>query len=126
MFWEKIRKNIIALYKNERLSITIENNIFETDFFDGTINLVTGKFSPFRKKKTTSHFISTRPRYLNILRLSENLGTVTTQIHFPIGIKNKTKNFQNTSGHARQRHQLHRKMEHRSLYLNMQMWLKKV
>ena len=51
MFWEKIRKNIIALYKNERLSITIENNIFEKDFFDGTINLVTGKFSPFRKKK---------------------------------------------------------------------------
>ena len=46
---KKIRKNIIALFKNERLSMTIENNLFETAFFEVTSNLVTGKFSPFSK-----------------------------------------------------------------------------
>ena len=49
MYWKKIRKNIIALFKNERLSMTIENNLFEADFFEVTFNLVTGKFSPFSK-----------------------------------------------------------------------------
>ena len=49
MCWNKIRKNIIALSKNERLSITIANNLFQTDFFDLPSNLVAGKFSPFRK-----------------------------------------------------------------------------
>ena len=62
MYWKKIRKNIIALYKNERLSITIENNLFETDFFDATINLVTGKFSPFRKKNNQPLYINATTR----------------------------------------------------------------
>ena len=46
---DKMRKNIIALFKNEALSITIETNLFETDFLDVTFNLATGKFFPFRK-----------------------------------------------------------------------------
>ena len=29
----KMRKNIIVLFKNEKLSITLEINLFETDFF---------------------------------------------------------------------------------------------
>ena len=46
---DKMRKNIIALFKNEGLSITIETNLFETDFLDVTFNLATGKFFPSRK-----------------------------------------------------------------------------
>ena len=46
---DKMRKNIIALFKNEGLSITIETNLFETDFLDVTFNLAMGKFFPFRK-----------------------------------------------------------------------------
>ena len=37
----KMRKNIIALFKNEDLSITMETNLFETDFIDVTFNLAT-------------------------------------------------------------------------------------
>ena len=33
---DKMRKNIIALFKNEGLSITIETNLLETDFLDVT------------------------------------------------------------------------------------------
>ena len=46
---DKMRKNIMALFKNEGLSITIETNLFETDFLDVTFNLATGKFFPSRK-----------------------------------------------------------------------------
>ena len=55
---DKMRKNIIALFKNEGLSITIETNFFETDFLDVTFNLVTEKFFPFRKP-------SNQPLYIN-------------------------------------------------------------
>ena len=37
----KMRKNVIALFKNEDLSITMETNLFETDFIDVTFNLAT-------------------------------------------------------------------------------------
>ena len=46
---DKMRKDIIALFKNEGLSITIETNLFETDVLDVTFNLAMGKFFPFRK-----------------------------------------------------------------------------
>ena len=42
---DKMRKNIIALFKNEGLSITIETNLFETDFLDVTFNLAVISFS---------------------------------------------------------------------------------
>ena len=63
MYWKKIRKNIIAVFKNEKLSITIENNLFETDFFTLTFNLVTGKFSPFRKPNNQSLYINAKSNH---------------------------------------------------------------
>ena len=41
---DKMRKNIITLFKNEGLGITIDTNLIETDFLDVTFNLATGKF----------------------------------------------------------------------------------
>ena len=64
---DKMRKNIIALFKNEGLSITIETNLFETDFLDVTFNLATGKIFPFRTP-INQRFISTRN--LTIHRIS--------------------------------------------------------
>ena len=43
----RISKDIIALFKKEGLSITIETNLIETDFLDVTFNLATKKYSPF-------------------------------------------------------------------------------
>ena len=40
---DRIKKDIIALFKKEGLSITIETNFIETDFFDVTFNLATKK-----------------------------------------------------------------------------------
>ena len=43
----RISKDIIALFKKEGLSITIETNLIETDFLDVTFNLATKKYFPF-------------------------------------------------------------------------------
>ena len=55
---ERMRKDIISIFKNEVLSITIETNIIETDFLDVTFNLLTGKYFLFRK-------VNNKPLYRN-------------------------------------------------------------
>ena len=54
---DRIRKDI-ALFKEERLSITIETNLIETDFLGVTLNLVTKKCFPFRKANNTPLYIN--------------------------------------------------------------------
>ena len=56
----RIKKDIIVLFKEERLSIIIETNLFEVDFLDVTFNLATVKYFSFRKANNT-------PIYINIL-----------------------------------------------------------
>ena len=53
-----MRKDIISIFQNEGLSITIETNLIETDFLDVTFNLLTGKYFPFRK-------VNNKPLYIN-------------------------------------------------------------
>ena len=55
---DKIRKKIIAAFKDEGLSITVETNLSATDFLDVTFNLTNGKYFPFRKPNN-------RPLYIN-------------------------------------------------------------
>ena len=55
---DRIRKDIIALFKEEGLSITIETNLIETEFLDVTFNLATKKYFPFRKANN-------KPLYIN-------------------------------------------------------------
>ena len=65
----KMRKNIIALFKNEGLSITIETNLFETDFIDVTFNLATRKSFSFRKSNNQPLYINVKSNHPpNILR----------------------------------------------------------
>ena len=55
----RLRKDIIAIFKSEGLSITIETNLIETDFLDVIFNLHTGKYFPYRKPNND-------PLYINI------------------------------------------------------------
>ena len=50
---DRIRKDIIALFKSEALSITIDTNSIETDFLDISFLLEMDKF--FRYKKAEQH-----------------------------------------------------------------------
>ena len=49
---DRIKKDIISIFKNEGLSITIETNLIETDFLDVTFNLLTGSISHSEKLLT--------------------------------------------------------------------------
>ena len=46
---DKLRKEIIKIFKTEGLNITIETNLTTTDFLDVSFDLSTGKYYPFRK-----------------------------------------------------------------------------
>ena len=66
---DKLRKNIIALFKNEGLSISTETNLFETDFLDRSFNLAAGKCFPFRKPNKQPLYINAKSNHLpNTLR----------------------------------------------------------
>ena len=46
---ERIKKNISKIFQNNGLKITTESNLLQTDFLDITLNLITGKYWPYRK-----------------------------------------------------------------------------
>ena len=58
-----MRKNIITLFKNEGLGITIDTNLTETDFLDVTFNLATGKFFPYRKPNNIPLYINVKSNH---------------------------------------------------------------
>ena len=55
---DRTRKDILPLFKEEGLSITIDTNLIETDFLDVTFNLATKKYFPFRKANNTPLYIN--------------------------------------------------------------------
>ena len=54
-----MRKNIIALFKEKGITITIDTNLIETEFLNVTFILATGKLFPCRKPNNL-------PLYLNV------------------------------------------------------------
>ena len=58
---DQMRQNIVALFKNKKLSIVIETNLFEMDFLNVTFNLVIGKFFLFRKPNNQLLYIIVEP-----------------------------------------------------------------
>ena len=60
---DKMRKNIITLFKNEGLGITIDTNLIETDFLDVTFNLTIGKFFPYRKPNNIPLYINVKSNH---------------------------------------------------------------
>ena len=60
---DKLRKDIISLFKAEGLSITIHTNLIETDFLDVSFNLNTGKYFPFKKPNSTLIYIHSKSNH---------------------------------------------------------------
>ena len=60
---DKMRKNIITVFKNKGLGITIDTNLIETDFLDVTFNLATGKFFPYRKPNNIPLYINVKSNH---------------------------------------------------------------
>ena len=50
---DRIRKDIIALFKSEGLCITIDTNLIETEFSDVSFKVEMDRFFPYRKPSNT-------------------------------------------------------------------------
>ena len=61
---DRIRKDIIALFKPEGLSITIDTDLIETDFLDVLFNLQMDSFFPYRKPNNTPLHIHSESNHL--------------------------------------------------------------
>ena len=55
---ERIKKGIIALFKENDLAITIQTSMKEVDFLDVNLNLETEKFKPYSKPNNTPTYIN--------------------------------------------------------------------
>ena len=60
---DRLRKDIILLFKLESLKITCETNIIETDYLELTMNIKTGKYFPFRKPNDKPQYIHTESNH---------------------------------------------------------------
>ena len=60
---DRLRKRITALFKEENLSITIETNLFSTDFLDVTLDLQREKYYPYRKPNNKLSYINARSNH---------------------------------------------------------------
>ena len=56
---DKLRKDIISVFKDEELSITIDTNLIETEFLDVYFNITSKKYRPYRKP-------GNNPLYVNV------------------------------------------------------------
>ena len=52
---DQLRKKIVAIFKNNKLNITTECNLVQTDFLD--LNLKSGKYWPYRKPNSEPLYI---------------------------------------------------------------------
>ena len=59
----ELRIDIIILFKDERLSITIDTNLIETDFLDVSFSLNTGKYFTFRKPNNAPLYIQLKSNH---------------------------------------------------------------
>ena len=53
-----LRKDVIAVFHNEGLNITIDTNLTTSDFIEITLDLFTGKQYPYRKPNDNSLYVN--------------------------------------------------------------------
>ena len=55
---ERLRKKLIAMFKDEGLNITTEGNVTVVDFLDVVLDLETESFKPFTKPNANTRYVS--------------------------------------------------------------------
>ena len=55
---ERTKKNISTIFQNNSLKITAESNLLQNNFLDITLNLMAGKYWPYRKPGDTPLYIN--------------------------------------------------------------------
>ena len=60
---KRIKKNIATIFQNNGLKITTESNLLRTDFLDIILNLITGKYWPYRKPGDIPLYINAKSNH---------------------------------------------------------------
>ena len=60
---DQLRKKIVAIFKNNKLDITTECNLVQTDFLDLNLDLKSGKYWPYRKPNSEPLYIDARSNH---------------------------------------------------------------
>ena len=55
---DRLRKDVIAIFHNEGLKITIDTNLTTADFLDVTLDLFTRKYFPYRKPNDSPLYVN--------------------------------------------------------------------
>ena len=61
---DQLHKKIVAIFKNNKLDITTECKLVETDFLDLNLDLKSGKYWPYRKLNSEPLYIDARSNHL--------------------------------------------------------------
>ena len=65
---DRLRKNIIAIFREEGLSITCDTNLIVTDYLDVTFNMSTGKYEPYRKENNPPLYIHAKSNHPSTIK----------------------------------------------------------
>ena len=82
---DRLRKDVIAIFHNEGLKITINKNLTTTDFLDVTLDLFIGKYFPYRKPNDSPLYVNDNsnhpPNILDQLPKMVNIGLSSLSIN---------------------------------------------
>ena len=60
---DRLRKDIVKIFKDKQLNITIDTNLKITEFLDVTLDLDTGKYYPYKKPNDTTRYINSKSNH---------------------------------------------------------------
>ena len=72
---DRARKDIIQIFKDCGLKVTVETLLKQTDFLDVTLDLPTGRYWPFRKPNNTSLYIHAKSNHPPLPSIIKHLPT---------------------------------------------------
>ena len=77
---ERIKKNILTIFQNNSPEITTESNLLQNDFLDITLNLITGKYWPYRKPGDIPLYINAKSNHPPNIKKTINQNDLITLI----------------------------------------------
>ena len=95
--FERLKKKLVKIFREEGLKITVEGGEKSVDFLDVMFDLNSGKYCPYIKPNTTTHYVSTQSNHPPAV-----LKSITKGISKRLSCNSSTKEeFQAHTGHFR-------------------------
>ena len=101
---ERLKKEVVKLFKSHNLKITIECNLHQVDFLDITLDLRTGKYRPYRKPNDSPLYIHKESNHPPIIlkqlptMIEERISSISCDQHEFTKVKDEYNNCLKKSG----------------------------